>query len=117
MQKIIIAIATKIAVSFLKEFSQSIWDAFWDLVLKAIRDAENRWVTGEVRKEWVLSEAMKYMDSRRKMNSIQRWAIRNMLERVIAAIVSKLNSNVGHDWGAEILDLKAFLAGKIPFIG
>jgi hypothetical protein len=116
MQKVILSIASRIALAFLKQLAQVVWNSFWDLAADAIRQAESKWQTGTVRKDWVIAQIMAYLDTKRKPNAVQRWAIRKLLERVIAAIIDNLNATVGHDWGETVLDLKAYLAGKIPFI-
>lgn len=116
MQKIIVAIASQIAMGFLKSLAQELWNAFWDVVFDAVRDAEKKWTVGAVRKNWVIEQIMKYLTTKKKMNGIQKWAMRILLERVVDAIIAQLNQSAGHDWGQKVLDLKAYLASKIPFI-
>jgi hypothetical protein len=116
MQNIIVSIASKIALDFLKQLAQSVWDALWGKVIEGIQDAEKKYSDGTIKKEWVIQVAMDFIESHYKMTAFRRWAVKKLLNRVIDSVIGDLNGGLGKNWIAKIEDLKKYLGGRIPLI-
>lgn len=119
MKGILISIASRIALDFLKQLAQEVWETFWSVVFRAIEDAEKAWISsgkGKLKKEWAIEQIMRWVEKNTKANGIVRWAIRKFLDRVIDAIIDELNKNVGNHWRESVQKVKDLLGDKIPFI-
>lgn len=119
MKGILISLAAKIALDFLKQLAQATWDSFWSVVFQAIEEAERAWISsgkGKLKKEWAIDQIMRWVERNLKANVFVKWAIRKMLDRVIDAIIDELNSQAGTHWRESIRKIKDLLAHKIPFI-
>lgn len=119
MKEILIKLIANYGLYILKTLAQNVWDGFWATFLEAISDAEVKWKQagrGEAKKEWVKAEAMRYIQSRTKMNRVKLWAVEKAVERAIDLFIKELNSSLGKSWSSKVSDLKRYLADKIPFI-
>jgi hypothetical protein len=118
MQKVLITIGIQIGMSFLKSLAKELWNDFWNTLLDAVRDVEKQFAgqLGQIKKAVVVAKIMAFIQSKKKMNGVQVWAMNILLNRVIDMIIDQLNTNIGQDWGEKVTDLKQYLASKIPFL-
>lgn len=115
----ILPTAGAIAMRVLDSLAQNLWDSLWDLLLLSIGDAERKFRDGkyaEVKKQYVIDEAIKFITKYRKLSKIQLWALKTFIGKIVDRIIKDLNENNGKTWVAVVTDLKAYWAGRIPLI-
>jgi len=109
---------TTVTIAVLKNAAQFAWDVLWQIVTEAMLEAEKKWVesgNGEIKKEWVLEEAMEYIDKNVKLNFLTRWVVKTFVSKTIDTIVQKLNDQfVNHKWVDAINDLKSYVLKFFP---
>ena len=123
MNKIALALAMKVVTGFLskfvKEIAQDIWDSLWRIVKECVIEAERKWKesgTGKQKAGFMVTEALKFLESKKKLNFIQRRAFKRVLIFTVERLIDRVNNEVGHDWVKHITDLQMYLAGIIPII-
>jgi hypothetical protein len=117
MNKILFAIAQKIALDLLHAGTHGLWEAFWSVVFESVDLAEKSYIKeGPAKKEIVLQRILGYLNARKNLSAIQKWAVRMFLNRIVDNMIARLNSEVGNDWVAKVRDLKTFLENKIPYL-
>ena len=108
-----------IALTILKRVASFAWEVLWTVVTDAMEEAEKSWTevgSGKVKKEWVMSNAMRYVDTL-KLNFISHWIVKTFISRVIDSLIEKLNQDFeDHKWLDYIKDLKVYCEKYIPFI-
>lgn len=114
----IISVATAIAMRLLETIPQALWDGFWAVIIESVKQAEEKYGRGlgEQKREQVIGQALEYVMKIRKLNAIQRWALKLFLGRVIDSIIAELNKMAGHNWVNVVDQIKDRLAAKIPFV-
>ncbi len=97
MNKFALALAMKVVTGFLskfaKEIAQDIWDSLWRIVKECVTEAERRWKesgTGKQKAEFMVTEALKFLESKKKLNFIQPFTGNaNMLIEVVAITLTR----------------------------
>lgn len=119
MQKIIISIAINIAMGFLQKLTHAVWELIWGEIFAAIVLAEKKWNDlgkGEIKKAWFIDTIVRFINSKKKMNGVQEWAMKKFLNVIADEIIKELNSQLGKDWVEKAEKVKEVLEKKIPFI-
>lgn len=119
MQNIIIAFASKLAMDLLKAGVHGLWEGFWGVVFDAVKQAEKEWIAegqSEVKKQYVIDKVMIYVNAMKRLNFVQKWAIKTFVARVIDSIIDRLNAELGRSWVDKVEDLKKYLEDKIPYV-
>lgn len=117
--KAILPTVSAIALRVLESLAQNLWDAIWDLVIISIGEAERKFKDGnyaEVKKQFVIDKAIEFLLKYRKLSKVQLWAVKLFIGKVIDRMIKDLNLNNGKGWVLVVSDLKAYWAGRIPYI-
>ena len=75
------------------------WKAFWQTILDAIAEAEKNWNDGFIKKEYVISSIMNFVEKHKRLNGVQRWAVKNYLGMLLTKSLKDLNKNKGQKVG------------------
>ena len=114
--KMLFPLITSIATGALKSVLNGMWKAFWQTILDAIAEAENTWKDGFVKKEYVISSIMNFVEKHKRLNGVQRWAVKRLVGNIVDKIIEDLNKNKGKKWVAVVQDLERELNSKLKII-
>ena len=114
--KMLFPIVTGIAMRALKSILNSMWKAFWQTILEGIKEAENNWYSGFIKKDYVVSSAMAFIEKHKKLNRLQKWAVKKLLGNIVDKIIEDLNKNKGKRWVTVVQDLERELNNKLKII-
>ena len=117
----VLAFLLAIGERILQKVAQGLWDELWRYVFAAVKEAEQKWEEsgrGAAKKEWVLEQALKFIDERAKgqLNWLQRLILRLLIGEVVDAIIELVNEEFGHDWVAKVREVERRLAGILPLV-
>ncbi len=100
--------------------SQSLWDGLWDeILLPAIAEAQQMWVTdghGKDKKKFVLDRLMEFVEDKADFGWVRRTTIRLVFSLLINSIIDAIKKQLGEDWQASAKEVKALIAGRVPFL-
>lgn len=111
-----------IAMHALKTVVNYAWVTFWQTILGGIKDAEKRFTTGLVKKDWVIKVVIDFVNKKRverkkkPMNAIQTKAVKVVIGKAIDIIITELNNHPDKNWGDAVIDIEKVLNDKIKFI-
>jgi hypothetical protein len=114
--KMLFPLITSIAMGALKSILNSTWKAFWQTILEGIKEAENNWSSSFIKKDYVVNSAMAFIEKHKKLNRLQKWAVKKLLGNVVDKIIEDLNKNKGKRWVAVVQDLERELNSKLKII-
>jgi hypothetical protein len=114
--KMLFPLVTGIAMRALKSVLNGMWKAFWQTILDAIAEAEKTWNDGFVKKAYVISSIMNFVEKHKRLNGVQRWAVKKLLGNVVDKIIEDLNKNKGKKWVTVVQDLERELNNKLKII-
>lgn len=114
--KMLFPLVTGIAMRALKSVLNGMWKAFWQTILDAIAEAEKTWNDGFVKKEYVISSIMNFIEKHKKLNRLQKWAVKKLLGNIVDKIIEDLNKNRGKKWVTVVQDLERELNSKLKII-
>ena len=114
--KMLFPLITSIAMRALKSVLNGMWKAFWQTILDAIAEAEKYWNAGFIKKAYVVSSMMTFVEKHKKLNRLQKWAVKKLLGNVVDKIIEDLNKNKGKRWVAVVQDLERELNNKLKII-
>lgn len=112
----LLPIVTGIAMRALKSILNSMWKAFWQTILDGIAEAEKNWNSGFIKKAYVISSIMIFVEKHKRLNGVQRWAVKKLLGNVVDKIIEDLNKNKGKKWVTVVQDLERELNNKLKII-
>ena len=118
-RNIVIGVLARWGMEIVTSIAQVAWNKLWDEVVEAIQKAEFHWREhgkGELKKEYVLTVAMDYLEKKKVLKWWNRGMVRNAIGQVIDYLIQELNSTLDKDWATKARDLQTILAGKIPVI-
>jgi hypothetical protein len=123
--KMLFPLITSIAMRALKSILNSTWKAFWQTILEGIKEAENKmiypvpcrsWSSSFIKKDYVVNSAMAFIEKHKKLNRLQKWAVKKLLGNVVDKIIEDLNKNKGKRWVTVVQDLERELNNKLKII-
>ena len=114
--KMLFPIVTGIAMRALKSILNSMWKAFWQTILEGIKEAENNWSSSFIKKDYVVDSAMAFIEKHKKLNRLQKWAVKKLLGNIVDKIIEDLNKNKGKRWVTVVQDLERELNNKLKII-
>ena len=114
--KMLFPIVTGIAMRALKSILNSMWKAFWQTILEGIKEAEKNWSSSFIKKDYVVSSAMAFIEKHKKLNRLQKWAVKKLLGNIVDKIIEDLNKNKGKKWVTVVQDLERELNRKLKII-
>ena len=114
--KMLFPIVTGIAMRALKSILNSMWKAFWQTILEGIKEAENNWSSSFIKKDYVVDSAMAFIEKHKKLNRLQKWAVKKLLGNIVDKIIEDLNKNKGKKWVTVVQDLERELNNKLKII-
>jgi len=109
-------LVTGIAMRALKSVLNGMWKAFWQIILDAIAEAEKTWKDGFIKKAYVISSIMNFVEKHKRLNGVQRWAVKRLVGNVVDKIIEDLNKNKGKKWVTVVQDLERELNSKLKII-
>jgi len=114
--KMLFPLVTGIAMRALKSVLNGMWKAFWQIILDAIAEAEKTWKDGFIKKAYVISSIMNFVEKHKRLNGVQRWAVKRLVGNVVDKIIEDLNKNKGKKWVTVVQDLERELNSKLKII-
>lgn len=113
-----LSIALAFLGSILNRVANLVWDDIWAKLYELIAQAEQLYYSDNTlkRKDWVVSESIKWLESKMPLNAIQRFILLFALGSIVDSFVKALNDELGHDWVSKAKEIEAKLAGIIPVI-
>lgn len=114
--KMLFPLVTGIAMRALKSVLNGMWKAFWQTILEGIAEAEKTWKDGFIKKEYVVSSVIAFIEKHKKLNRLQKWAVKRLLGNVVDKIIEDLNKNKGKKWVTVVQDLERELNNKLKII-
>ena len=114
--KMLFPIVTGIAMRALKSILNSMWKAFWQTILEGIKEAEKNWFSSFIKKDYVVNSAMAFIEKHKKLNRLQKWAVKKLLGNIVDKIIEDLNKNKGKKWVTVVQDLERELNSKLKII-
>jgi len=103
----------------LKSISQGLWDGVWAVVFDAVEQAEEKWEQGDYarnKKEFVIEEAVKFVEKRKKLGFIKKRAVKLFLSTSIDYLINTLNEELGKNWVETVKEREDQLDDYIPWV-
>lgn len=114
--KMLFPLITSIAMGALKSVLNGMWKAFWQTILEGIKEAENNLSSSFIKKDYVVNSAMAFIEKHKKLNRLQKWAVKKLLGNIVDKIIEDLNKNKGKKWVTVVQDLERELNNKLKII-
>ena len=114
--KMLFPLITSIAMRALKTVLNGMWKAFWQTILEGIKEAEINWYSSFIKKDYVVNSAMAFIEKHKKLNRLQKWAVKKLLGNIVDKIFEDLNKNKGKKWVTVVQDLERELNNKLKII-
>jgi hypothetical protein len=114
--KMLFPLITSIAMGALKSVLNGMWKAFWQTILDAIAEAEKYWNAGFIKKAYVISSIISFVEKHKRLNGVQRWAVKRLVGNIVDKIIEDLNKNKGKKWVTVVQDLESELNNKLKII-
>jgi hypothetical protein len=107
-----------IATGILKDAAHVLWDTLWGIVGAAMIEAEKQWKlagSGTVKKEFVMKNAMEFINKNFKLNFITRWVVQTFVGNVVDRLIQELNTDFDdHKWVEHVKDIRDYIEKYLP---
>lgn len=114
-----LAFLVALAERILTRIANELWQETWRQIIAAVKAAEEMWEEsgrGAAKREWVIEQVMGFIESRAKLNWLQKVLVRMFIGEVVDAIIRTVNEELGHDWAKKVAQLERELAARLPVI-
>lgn len=112
------SILITIATGILKDAAHVLWDSLWEVIGAGMVEAERQWKlagSGDVKKEFVMTKAMEFINKNFKLNFLSRWVVQAFVGNIINRLIQELNTDFeDHKWVDHVKDIRTYIENYLP---